>query len=114
MIREDVSSSNYIQRGFKTLIEPRMKAQIQAMKKKCTATITFRGVIAVVYIRLMGREVQSITQLIVSKRTDIGKYSFANRTIQDWNQLPAEVLGTLPCKPNTLKKRVREVIIEVS
>ena len=25
------------------------------------------------------------------QRTDIGKYSFVNRTIQDWNQLPAEV-----------------------
>ena len=48
------------------------------------------------------------------QRTDIGKYSFVNRTIQDWNQLPAEVLGTLPCKLNTLKKRVRKAIIEVS
>jgi hypothetical protein len=48
------------------------------------------------------------------KRKDVGKYSFVNRTIQDWNQLPAVVLGTLPCKPNTLKKRVREVINEVS
>ena len=47
-------------------------------------------------------------------RTDIGKYSFVNRTIQDWNQLPAEVLRTLPCKLNTLKKRVRKAIIEVS
>jgi len=47
-------------------------------------------------------------------RTDIGKYSFVNRTIQDWNHLPAEVLGTLPCKPNTLKKRVRKVINEVN
>jgi len=28
--------------------------------------------------------------------TDIGKYSFLNRTVQQWNQLPAEVLGTLP------------------
>ena len=37
-------------------------------------------------------------------RADIRKYSFVNRTIQNWNQLPAEVLGTLPCKPNTLKK----------
>jgi len=36
-----------------------------------------------------------------------------NRTIQDRNQLPAEVLGTLPSKPNTLKKRVRKVINEV-
>jgi len=29
------------------------------------------------------------------RRTDIGKYSFVNRTIRDWNQLPAEVSGTL-------------------
>jgi hypothetical protein len=27
------------------------------------------------------------------QRTDIGKYSFVNRTIKNWNQLPAEVLG---------------------
>ena len=32
------------------------------------------------------------------QRTDIGKYSFVNRTIRHWNQLPAEVLGTVPCK----------------
>jgi hypothetical protein len=48
------------------------------------------------------------------QRTDIGKYSFVNRTIQDWNQIPAEVLGTFPCKLNTLKKKVRKAIIEVS
>jgi len=24
---------------------------------------------------------------------DIGKYSFVNRTIKNWNQLPVEVLG---------------------
>jgi len=34
------------------------------------------------------------------QRTDIEKYSFVNRTIQHWNQLPAEVLGILPCKTN--------------
>jgi hypothetical protein len=27
------------------------------------------------------------------QRIDIGKYSFVHRTIKDWNQLPAEVLG---------------------
>ena len=41
------------------------------------------------------------------RRKDIGKYSFVNRTIQQWNQLPAEVLEILPCKPITFKKRVR-------
>ena len=48
------------------------------------------------------------------QRTDIENYSFVNRTIQHWNQLPAEVLGTLPCKPIVFKKRVRKVITEVS
>jgi hypothetical protein len=30
--------------------------------------------------------------------TDIGKYSFVNRTIQLWNQLPADALRTLSRK----------------
>ena len=47
------------------------------------------------------------------QRMDLGKNSFVNRTIQHWNQLPAEVLGILPCKPITFKKRVRKVIIEL-
>jgi hypothetical protein len=48
------------------------------------------------------------------QKTDVGKYSFVNRTIRHWNQLPSDVIGTLPCKPITCKKRVRKVIIEVS
>jgi len=55
------------------------------------------------------REIGSRRQM-----TDIGKYSFVNRTIQHWNQLPAEVLGTLTCKPINFKKSVRKVIIEES
>jgi len=38
------------------------------------------------------------------QRTDIGKYSFVNRTIKNWNQLPADVLGNLPCKPKIFRK----------
>jgi len=48
------------------------------------------------------------------QRMDIGKYSFVNRTIQHWNQLPAVVLGILPCKTITFKRRVRKVIIELN
>jgi len=48
------------------------------------------------------------------QRTARGKYSFVNRTIQQWKQLPAEVLGILPCKPITFKKRVRKLIIELN
>jgi len=42
--------------------------------------------------------------------TDIEKYSFAYRTIRLCNRLPAEILGTLPCKPNAFRKRVVNVI----
>jgi len=45
------------------------------------------------------------------QRTDIGKYSFVNRTIKNWNQLPAEALGTFPFKPKTFRNRVRKAII---
>jgi hypothetical protein len=41
------------------------------------------------------------------QRTDLRKYSYVNRTIQHWNQLPADVLESLPCKQITFKKRVR-------
>jgi hypothetical protein len=44
------------------------------------------------------------------QRTDIGKYSFLNRTIRLWNRLPAEILGTVPCKPSAFRKRIRRVI----
>jgi hypothetical protein len=44
------------------------------------------------------------------QRTDIGKYSFVNRTIRLWNRLPAAIFGTLPCKPSAFRKRVRKVI----
>jgi hypothetical protein len=37
------------------------------------------------------------------QRTDIGKYSFVNRTFKNWNQLPAEALGTFPCEPKILE-----------
>jgi len=32
------------------------------------------------------------------QRTDVGKYSFVNRTTILWDQLPAEVLTTFPCR----------------
>ena len=45
------------------------------------------------------------------QRMDIGKYSFVNRTIKNWNQLPAEAFGTFPSKPKIFIKRVWKAII---
>jgi hypothetical protein len=52
-----------------------------------------------------GKKIRSRKQ-----QTDIGKYSFVNRTIQLWNQLHEIALGALSCKLSSFKKRVRKVI----
>ena len=44
------------------------------------------------------------------QRMDIGKYSFVNRTVKNWNRLPAETLGTFLCKPKIFRNRVRKGI----
>jgi hypothetical protein len=54
-----------------------------------------------------GKKIRSRKQ-----RTDIGRYSFVNKTIQLWNQLPEDALGNLACKPSSFRKRVRKVINE--
>ena len=43
------------------------------------------------------------------QRTDIGKYSFVNRTITDWNKLPEGAIGTSQGKTHIFKTRVRKV-----
>jgi len=43
------------------------------------------------------------------QRTDIGKYSFVNRSITDWNLLPEGAIGTSHGKTNIFKMRVRKV-----
>ena len=45
------------------------------------------------------------------QRTDIGKYSFVNRSITDWNKLPELAIGTSHGKMHILKMRVRKVKI---
>jgi hypothetical protein len=45
------------------------------------------------------------------QRTDIGKYSFVNRTIKLWNNLLVEALVTFRCKPHIFRKIVRKLNI---
>jgi len=42
------------------------------------------------------------------QRTDIGKYSFVNRSITDWNLLLEGATGTFHRKTHIFKKRVRK------
>jgi hypothetical protein len=44
------------------------------------------------------------------QRIYIGKHSFVNITTKLWNQLPADALRALSCKPSNFRKKVRNVI----
>jgi hypothetical protein len=46
-----------------------------------------------------------------SKERMSGKYFFVNRIIKNRNQLPAEALGTFPCKLKIFRSRVRKEIV---
>ena len=41
------------------------------------------------------------------QRTDVGKYSFVNRTIKSWNHLPAGLLASFSSKINILERGLR-------
>jgi len=43
------------------------------------------------------------------QRTDTGKYSFVNRCITDWNQIPKRAIGTSYSKNAYFQKGVRKV-----
>ncbi|KAJ4437846.1 hypothetical protein ANN_13784 [Periplaneta americana] len=43
------------------------------------------------------------------QRTDTGKFFFLNRTIRDWNALPAELLKALPTTKNVFKNRLKDL-----
>ena len=44
------------------------------------------------------------------QRTDVGKYSFVKTTIKSWKQLSAGLLASFPCKPNTFRKSIKNVV----
>ena len=46
------------------------------------------------------------------QRTNVGKFSFTNRTIRNWNQLPEELLASYPCNLKLFRKRVKKAIIK--
>jgi hypothetical protein len=43
---------------------------------------------------------------------DVGKFSFVNRTIAEWNQLPEGAIGASPVTTHTFRKRVKDVKIK--
>ena len=82
----------------------------------CGRKSLHRQIFIVGYLKFVRRqhlhaEVELSTQLEQWQGNCVdGKFSFVNRTIRLWNRLPAEILGTLPCKTSAFRKRVRKVI----
>jgi hypothetical protein len=97
---------------WETLAQRRKTARICALFKAHTAERAWKAIGE----RLHGpcylgwddhdRKIRSRKQ-----NTDVGKYSFVNRTIRLWNILPEEALVTFPCKPHVFRKRVRKLNI---
>jgi hypothetical protein len=44
------------------------------------------------------------------QRTDVCKYSFVNRTLKSWNQIPAGLIASFPHKLGKFRKRVKNVV----
>lgn len=97
--------------GWETLAQRRLIARMCALFKAYTGGRAWK----MIEDRLLkpcylGRDDHTRKIRTRKQRTDVGKYSFVNRTIRSWNQLPPGVLESFPCKLGTFRKRVRKVV----
>ena len=104
-------ASNINESGWETLVQRRMIARICVLFK----AYTWRRARKAIGDRLLkwcylSREDHNRKIRTRKHRTDVGKYSVVNRTIKSWNQLPAGLLASFPCKLNTFRKRVKNVV----
>ena len=95
--------------NWETLTEHRKIARVRALFKEYVGKQAWKAIgdrlQRPCYLSRINhdRKIRSTKQ-----KTDIGKYSFVNRTIELWNHLPADTLGTLSCKLSNFRKRVRK------
>jgi len=109
--RADKFANNINEWGWETLAQRRLIARICALFKAYVGGWVWKAIgdrlLKSCYVSREGhnRKIRARKQ-----RTDVGKYSFANRTIKSWNQLPAALLASFPRKINTFRKRVKNVV----
>jgi hypothetical protein len=104
-------ANNADQTSWETLAERRMVSRLCALFKAYTGGMAWKAI----GDRLprpfyLSREDHNLKIRTRKQRTDIGKYSFVNRTISNWNKLPADLLATFPFKLNTFRNRVKKVV----
>ena len=81
--------------GWETLSQRRLIARLCALYKAYTGRRASKSIgDRMLRPCYMGRDGHNLKIRTRKQRTDVGKYSFVNRTIRNWNQLPAGVLAT--------------------
>jgi hypothetical protein len=97
--------------GWETLAQRRMIARLCALFKAYTGKRAWKAIgDRLLKPCYLGSEDHGFKIRTRKQRTDVGKHSFVNGTIKTWNQLPAEVLAPFPCKLNTFRKRIKNVV----
>jgi hypothetical protein len=104
-------ANNINESGWETLAQRRLIARICALFKAYTGGLAWKAtgnrLLKPCYLSRGDHNMKIRTR---KQRTDIGKYSFLNRTIESWNQLSASLLASFPCKLNTFRNRVKNVV----
>jgi hypothetical protein len=96
---------------WETLAQRRMIARLCALFKAYSGERAWKAIRDRLRLANCLSRVDHVRKIRDRKqRTDIGKYSFVHKTIKNWNQLPAEALGTFPCKPQIFRNKVRKAL----
>jgi hypothetical protein len=95
-------ANNIKESGCETLAQRRLIARICALFKAYTEERAWKA-IGNRFLKpcYLGRGDHNLKIRTMKQITDVGKYSFVNRTIKSWNQLPASLLASFPCKLKT-------------
>ena len=104
-------ANNIKESGWETLAQRRLMARICALLNAYTEGRAWKAVgDRFLKSYYLSRDDPNWKIKARKKRTDVGKYSFVNRTTKSWNQLPLGLLASFPCKLNTFRKRLINVV----
>jgi hypothetical protein len=97
--------------GWETLPQHRMIARICALFKAYSRGQAWKAIgDRLLKPYYLSRDDHNRKIRTRKQRTDVGKYLFVNRTTKNWNQLPADLLASFPCKLITFRKRVKMIV----
>jgi hypothetical protein len=104
-------SININESGWETLAQRRLIARICALFKVYSGGRAWKAIgDRLLKPCYLSRDDHNRDIRTRKQRTDVGKYSFVNRTIKSWNQLPGNLQASIPFKINAFRKRVKNLV----